>query len=182
LEQNLPYYYFERSGCFSEAIGWGSAPFILNFNRNSFSHKTLKELRMICKYFFRNIRHDFKEHLRSINTDIKFKHFLYDKDTLELVDLEKSSIGSIESELADLLYNYWYTTDRDCALSELLSFLPEEIDVRKVISHMAHICFYDIQVNTVMHGSIPDFEYGRLWMLFQAAKALPPRNNISRPS
>jgi len=174
LEQELPDYYFERSGCFSEYIGWTSAPFILNFNRNNFTRKIFHELQMICKYFLQNASYDVKDNLKSINTDVKFKHFMFNNEHLEIIDLEKSSIGNVESELADLLYDYWHTLNKGNCLSELLIFLPKKINKYKILSHMAHICFYDIQVITVMQRIVPKLEFERLQVIFQMAKAILP--------
>ena len=174
LEQKLPDYYFERSGCFSEYIGWASAPFILSFNRNNFPRKLYKELQVICKYFLQAASFDTKENLRNINADIEFKHFMFDNGNIEMVDLEKNSIGIIESELADLLYDYWYILDKGNCISELLVFLPQKVNKHKVLSYIAHICFYDIQVKTVMQRTVPGREFKLLQSLFQEAKIFAP--------
>jgi glycosyltransferase involved in cell wall biosynthesis len=169
LEQKLPNYDFEQSGRFSEVISWASAPFILDYNQDSFPDTVLHELRAICIFFYQYVCHDTEKTLRSINEDIQFKHFLRNNGCLELIDLEKTTIGCVETELAGLLYSYWYTIDNNITITKLLDYVPENLNRRKIVSSMAYICFYDIQVFTVMQRKIPNFALTWLRVLYQVA-------------
>jgi glycosyltransferase involved in cell wall biosynthesis len=170
LEQELSDYDFEQSGRFSEVISWASAPFILDYNQDNFPDAVLHELRTICNYFYQYVCHDTEKTLRSINEDIQFKHFLRNNGCLELIDLEKTTIGCVEMELAGLLYSYWYTIDNDITLTTLLDYVPESLNRRKIVSSMAYICFYDIQVFTVMQRTVPDSALAWLRVLYQTAQ------------
>lgn len=125
LEQELPNYDFEQSGRFAETVGWVSASFILTYNQDSFQNEVLCELQTICNYFCKYICHDTEDTLRSINQDIQFKHFFRDNGRLEMIDLEKTAIGCVETELAGLLYSYWCTIDNNVSPTTLLDYAPE---------------------------------------------------------
>jgi len=171
LDDDFPQYYFERSGCFSEIVGWTSAPFILAFNRENFSGSVLQELNDTIGYFSKNASYDPEENLRCINSDIKLKHFLIDDDNLlEMIDFEKTCIGVIETEFADLLYDYWCIQNNSISLLELISLLPPKTNKYKVLSSMAHICFYSIQVISVMQRILPEIEIERLRLILRTAK------------
>jgi glycosyltransferase involved in cell wall biosynthesis len=172
LEQKLPIYDFERSGRFSETVGWTSAPFILDYNQNSFTQAIFNELQTICNYFSQHVCHDAEESLRGINEDIQFKHFMKNNGLLELIDMEKTAIGCLETELAGLLYGYWFSIDRNSIPNTFLDCVPKNLNWRKIVSSMAYICFYDIQVFTMMQQKTPDSMLSLLKELYQTAKNL----------
>jgi glycosyltransferase involved in cell wall biosynthesis len=172
LEQELPVYDFEHSGRFSETVGWTSAPFILEYNQNSFTQAIFSELQTICSYFSQYVCYDTEETLRSINEDIQFKHFMKNNGLLELIDMEKTAIGCLETELAGLLYGYWFSIDRNINPNILLDCVPKNLKRQKIISSMAYICFYDIQVFTIMmQQTMSDSMFRLLKELYQTAKS-----------
>jgi len=170
LEQELPLYDFEHSGRFSETVGWTSAPFILEYNQNSFTQTIFHELQTICDYFSQHSCYDSEETLRSINEDIQFKHFMKNNGLLELIDMEKTAIGCSEIELAGLLYGYWFSIDRNITPTTLLDCVPRNLNLRKIVSGMAYICFYDIQVYTMMQQTMQDSMLSLLKYLYQIAQ------------
>lgn len=172
LEQHLPDYYFERSGRFCDKIGWASAPYILDFNRDIFSQDVFQELKKISVFFFHCAQWETDENLRSINLDVRFRHFMLNGKSIELIDLEKYSIGCVEVEIASLFYDYINTTDNDISTMNIQEILPKTIDIRKVISYMAHICFYEIQVNTVIERKLPENELALFRQLFQISHSM----------
>jgi len=167
LEKELPVYDFEHSGRFSETVGWASAHYILDYNKNYFTQENFYELQTICNYFSQHIYYDTEETIRSINHDIQIKHFMKNNGLLELIDLEKTAIGCSETELAGLLYSYWFSINRDISPNALLGCVPANLNRQKIISSMAYICFYDIQVYTMMQQTMPDSMLSLIKALYQ---------------
>jgi|GEM_PF-674663 len=173
LDSELDYYYFERSGSFSEKVAWNGAIHILEFNENIFLTETFKELQSISRYFRENAEESGMTKLRSINTDVKFKHLMRNNDKIEIIDLEKSSLGYVESEIADLICDFLSKqriSTSDTTLSDLLEYLPNNVNKSKVLSHIAHNYFYEIQVICVMERVVPEFELAGLRNTFYQHK------------
>lgn len=153
LNQELGDYYFEVSGIFFNHLCWKIAPHLIEYNRKSLGLERCRKLGRCAADFVGLLpEHIELSRLRSINTDTELKHFKRYRGELCLIDLEKTSIGTVENDIAGLLFDYlMHREERSCSefwewiLDELRSLAA--IDLKAVISGTAFRFFYEYMIS-----------------------------------
>ena len=95
-----------------------------------------------------------------ISTDAKLRHVCYENGYWETINLENRSIGMVEYEIADLLFDAFCHTE-GCglsSLSRLLDIIPTNCNRLQVLSSLSYRLFYDAILHIVMRkGPIEEF-------------------------
>ena len=157
LHRELGDYYFEASGVFSNQLCWKIAPHLIEYNRKSLGAERCRKLERCVADFAGLLQERIgPNRLRSINTDTELKHFKLYHGELCLIDLEKNSIGTVENDIAGLLFDYLMNHEEiSCSgfwgwiLNELRGFAG--VDLNAVISGAAFRFFYEYIFSFVLH-------------------------------
>ena len=157
LHRELGDYYFEASGVFSNQLCWKIAPHLIEYNRKSLGAERCRKLERCVADFAGLLQERIgPNRLRSINTDTELKHFKLYHGELCLIDLEKNSIGTVENDIAGLLFDYLMNHEEiSCSgfwgwiLNELRGFA--DVDLNAVISGAAFRFFYKYIFSFVLH-------------------------------
>lgn len=160
LSVAFPDYYFESSGLFSPYVGWRIAPLILAHNSAALRSAQRDLLRQAVACFLKNTPLPPADVVSEINTDTELRHICQENEHWETIDLENRSIGMVEYEIADLLFDVFCHTER-CglnSLSRLLDIIPTNCDRLQVLSSLSYRLFYDAVLHIVMRkGPVEEF-------------------------
>lgn len=157
LHYQLPDYYFEVSGVFSNSLCWKIAPYLIQYNQHSLSADQCQKLKCCVEDFGKLLpEHVEIKRLRSINTDTELRHFKRYHGELCMLDLEKTSIGTVENDIAGLLFDYLICHEEiPCAefwawiVAKLQEFA--QIDLSAIISNAAFRFFYEYIISSVLY-------------------------------
>lgn len=160
LNSQLPGFYFECSGMFSNRLSWSLAPHLLDYNRKKIEPSTLARLTEISNYFHSISYNIDCTTLRDINLDIERRHLMTDGKNIHLIDHEKTSIGIVEMDISSYLYDY-YRNNNDINITRLCekaSVCLSRLNLRKkeIISAIAYRIFYDMTAGIVLECSPQD--------------------------
>ena len=149
-EKNFPNCFgIDASGCQSVSLAWSMLPYILEYNSNYISSSLIKKLKnRYIPIFLKQSEEEYKLPVSYIHGDIKFRHFVWNSNKLELIDNEKSSIGYIGYDVAKILLKY---NQRGYSWNELFALVPKEYIPRNIlISRIAYIIIYEEIVNSLL--------------------------------
>lgn len=157
MNRQLGDYYFEVSGVFSNHLCWKIAPHLIEYNRQSLGSERCRKLERYAADFAGLLQERIElNRLRNINTDTELKHFRLYRGELCLIDLEKNSIGTVENDIAGLLFDYlMHHEEMPCSefwgwiLNELRGLT--DLDLNAVISGAAFRFFYEYMISFILH-------------------------------
>lgn len=154
LNKQLPSFYFECSGMFSNRVAWSIASYVLAYNKIAFNSTIYSELKNICNFFQSFTYCMDYNNLRDINLDIEQRHLMIFEKEIYLIDHEKTSIGIVEMDIAAFLNDYYRNDAKNDIIQLLKNVTPclEKLNLQKneIIAGIAYRFFYDIIVDTVM--------------------------------
>lgn len=159
LGERLPQYHFGPACMFSPYVGWHLAPHLLAYNADILCKADINSLTLSINHFAKLTPLPSAQDLTRINTDIELCHLCFTQGKWGLVDLEKESIGLVEYEIANFLFDiicsqphlaepFWKLIN-----NEKISY---SIDKTQLISSLAYRLFYNSVKYLVMDNSIPE--------------------------
>ncbi len=157
LSDKFPDYYFEVSGVFSNQLCWRIAQHLITYNAHVLGD-ACKDLEKYASFFEKQTSKLNIEQLREINLDNQLKHFLVYNGKITPIDLEKTSIGSLEIDAAGLLYDYLLVTEDE------FDFWPwvqtrisnnTHLNFKELLLNVAFRFFYEYIVRMVMRHNAP---------------------------
>ena len=152
LSEVFPDYYFEASGFFSPHVGWNVAPHILAYNSVEIGTAHMKRLQGIVRFYSQRTSLPSATSIVEINTDMELRHICIDDGKWRTIDFENRSIGIVEYEIANLLFEFFSRSISENQLSwcKLMELLPEGCDQSQVLSLAAYRLFYETVLSIVM--------------------------------
>ena len=180
LNCELQDYYFEASGVFSNRLCWKIAPHLLAYNRQSLTEDQYLRLKRYAAAFdLFSPKKIEMERLRSINTDTELKHFRLYQGQLQLIDLEKTSVGTVENDIAGLLFDF-VLHDESVPCSQFWDWILDKfqrlpgVDRNTVISGAAFRFFYESLICSVLNRSPSAVGAVHLDYLYQFLMTIEP--------
>lgn len=158
LSAAFPDYCFDASGRFSPYVGWRIAPLILAHNSAAIRLDQIDLLYQTASLFLGKTQFPSTDAVSEINTDAKLRHICYENGYWETINLENRSIGMVEYEIADLLFDAFCHTE-GCglsSLSRLLDIIPTNCNCLQVLSSLSYRLFYDAILHIVMRKGLID--------------------------
>lgn len=152
LSATFPDYYFEASGFFSPRVGWNVASHILIYNSTAIKAEQMERLQRIVHHFSQRTQLPSTASIVEINTDTELRHICLDKGQWREIDLENRSIGIVEYEIADLIFDIFCRSSPEDPFvwRGLMELLPKSCDRLQVLSSAAYRLFYDTVLDIVM--------------------------------
>lgn len=154
LKKELPEFYFECSGMFSNRLSWTIAPYVLTHNKHALEQDDYEQLKNLCDFFHTDSYHSDPDSLRDINLDIQCRHLMLDSTQIQLIDHEKASIGIVEMDIASFLYDFYKNTAGICITTFRENvkpyFINNDLQEKEIWFAFAYRAFYDIIVDSVM--------------------------------
>ena len=152
LSTAFPDHYFDASGLFVPYIGWRMAPLILAYNSAAIQPAQMEFLSRISLCYREKTTLPPVDALVEINTDTELRHICLDNGQWQTIDWENRSMGIVEYEIADLIFDVFCHTKRFDLniLSTSIEMLSAGCDRFQIVSSLAYRLFYEAVLHIVM--------------------------------
>lgn len=153
LANRFPEYDFPPSCLFSTELSWMLAAHLINYNAHLIEPSLFKRLRKAEQYFSFASSNLPEPHLRQITLDVRADHAKMLDGALFFIDRERTSLGDLEAEVADLVLDFARSTGNigsQMYWNEICNAIDERLNPERLLCAVAGRMIYQLAQDAVM--------------------------------